>query len=71
MKLIDRQLLPEVASEVWTPDGIAQVKPFQMVVLISLSIGDVPEPGSRRFPAIVDKSLGGIRAYFGRDRNLI
>jgi hypothetical protein len=54
MKLINRQPLPEENSEVWTPDGLALVKPFQIVVMVSLSIGDVLEPGSRRFPAILD-----------------
>jgi hypothetical protein len=33
MKLIDRQPLHEVSSEVWTPDGIALVKPFQIIVI--------------------------------------
>ena len=27
-------------SEAWTPDGVASVKPFQIVVTVSLSIGD-------------------------------
>ena len=57
MKLIDRQPLREETSEVWTPDGIALVKPFQIVVMVSLSIGDVLEPGGRRFPAILDTGL--------------
>src|SRR5438270_389024 len=57
MKVIDRQPLHEKNSEVWTPDGIALVKPFQIVVLVSLSIGDTPEPGSRRIPAIIDTGL--------------
>ncbi len=41
----------------WTPDGIALVKPFQFVVMVSLSLGDVLEPGARRFPAILDTGL--------------
>jgi hypothetical protein len=57
VKLIDRQPLTEQSAEVWTPDGIAQVKPFQIVVTVSLSVGDSLEPGSRRFPAIVDTGL--------------
>ena len=32
MRLIDRQPLREESSEVWTPDGVALVKPFQIVV---------------------------------------
>lgn len=57
MKLIDRQPLREESSEVWSPDGAALVKPFQIVVMVSLSVGDVFEPGSRRFPAIIDTGL--------------
>jgi len=57
MKLIDRQPLHERSSEVWTPDGIALVKPFQIVVMVSLSAGDVLEPGARRFPAILDTGM--------------
>jgi len=57
VKIIDRQPLREGASEVWTPDGIALVKPFQIVVMVSLSLGDVLEPGGRRFPAILDTGL--------------
>jgi hypothetical protein len=57
MKLIDRQPLRAECSEVWTPDGIAVVKPFQIVVMVSLSIGDTLEPGGRRFPAILDTGL--------------
>ena len=57
MKIIDRLPIGEGNSEVWTPDGIALVKPFQIVVMVSLSIGEVLEPGSRRFPAILDTGL--------------
>jgi hypothetical protein len=39
VKFINRQPLHEVAIEVWTPDGVTLVKPFQIVVMISLSIG--------------------------------
>ena len=45
MKIIDRQPIGEGNSEVWTPDGLALVKPFQIVVMVSLSIGEVLEPG--------------------------
>ena len=57
MKVIDRQPLHEKNSEVWTPDGIALVKPFQNVVMVSLSIGDTLEPGARLFPSILDTGL--------------
>jgi len=57
VKIIDRQPLREGSSEVWTPDSIALVKPFQIVVMVSLSIGDFLEPGVRRFPAILDTGL--------------
>ena len=57
MMPVDRQPLHEGSSEVWTPDGIALVKPFQIVVMVSLSLGDVLEPGGRRFPAILDTGL--------------
>ena len=57
MKVISRQPLLEKSSELWTPDGIAQVKPFQIVVMVSLSIDDTLEPGARRFPAILDAGL--------------
>jgi hypothetical protein len=57
VKIIDRQPLHAARSEVWTPDGIALVKPFQIVVMVSLSLGDVLEPGARRFPAILDTGL--------------
>ena len=57
MKIIDRQPLHAARSEVWTPDGIALVKPFQIIVMVSLSLGDVLEPGGRRFPAILDTGL--------------
>jgi hypothetical protein len=57
MNLIDRQPLRQETSEVWTPDGIAPVKPFQIVVMVSLSIADALEPEGRRFPAILDTGL--------------
>jgi len=57
VKIIDRQPLREGTSEVWTPDGIGLVKAFQIVVMVSLPIGDVLEPGGRRFPAILDTGL--------------
>ena len=57
MKLIDRQPLSDQDSEVWTPDGLAAVKPFQIVAMVGLSMDDRLEPGGRRFPAILDTGL--------------
>jgi hypothetical protein len=57
VKVINRQPLHEMATEVWTPDGITLVKPFQIVVMVSLSIGDVLEAGIRRFPVVLDTGL--------------
>jgi hypothetical protein len=57
VKIINRQPLREGTSEVRTPDGIAAVKPYQIVVMVSLSIGVALEPGGRRFPAILDTGL--------------
>jgi hypothetical protein len=57
VKIIDRQPSHPARSEVWTPDGPALVKPFQIVVMVSLSLGDVLEPGARRFPASLDTGL--------------
>ena len=57
MKLIGRLPLHQESSQIWTPDGIALVKPFQIVVMVGLSIADTLEPGGRRFPAILDTGL--------------
>jgi hypothetical protein len=56
MKIIDRQPLPVANSEVWTPDRLETVKPYQIVVLVSLTRQeDVAfDEGSPRFPAILD-----------------
>ncbi len=57
MILLDRQPLGQESSEVWTPDGITLVKPFQIVIMVSLSIADALDPGGPRFPAILDTGL--------------
>src|SRR5690349_11344944 len=56
MKILERQPFSEKPTDVWTPDGIAAVKPYQIVVWVSLasrrpidSALDLP-----RFPAILD-----------------
>ena len=33
------------------------VKPFQIIVMVSLTLGDVLEPAGHRFPAILDTGL--------------
>lgn len=56
MKILDRLPFYEGPSAVSTPDGIADVKPYQIVVIVSLAgrgIMDLPD-GSPRFPAILD-----------------
>jgi hypothetical protein len=56
MKILNRLLFSERRSDVLTPDGIAEVKPFQIVVLVTLVMKDVLEldPGAPRFPAVLD-----------------
>ena len=56
MKILDRLPFSQGPSEVSTPDGIAEVKPYQIVVIVSLvarDLLDLPQ-GSPRFPAILD-----------------
>ena len=56
MKILNRLPLSESHSSVPTPDGIAEVKPYQIVVMVSLAprkLMELPE-GSPRFPAILD-----------------
>jgi hypothetical protein len=56
MKILNRLPFSQGPSVVWTPDGIAEVKPYQVVVMVSLAARgfmDLPE-GSPRFPAILD-----------------
>ncbi len=56
MKILNRLPFSEERSSVSTPDGIVDVKPYQIVVMVSLAargLMELPE-GSRRFPAILD-----------------
>jgi hypothetical protein len=56
MKILDRLPFSETRSEVWTPDRLATVKPYQIIVTVSLSARQLIEPdlGLPRFPAILD-----------------
>jgi hypothetical protein len=58
MKLLDRAPLFETPSEVWTPDGLIAVRPFQIVAWISLAAKKtVIDPGRPRLPAVLDTGL--------------
>lgn len=50
------QPIPETAERVATPDGTAQVMPYQIVVMVSIAAKTVMELPSDapRFPAVVD-----------------
>jgi hypothetical protein len=56
MKILDRLPFSERRSEVWTPDRLATVKPYQIIVTVSLAARELmePDPGLPRFPAILD-----------------
>ena len=56
MKILDRLPLSERRSEVWAPDGLVTVKPYQIIVTVSLGARELvePDPGLPRFPAILD-----------------
>lgn len=56
MKILDRLPFAEEESRVPTPDGIAIVRPYQIIVWVSLAAHDVlkPPPGMPPFPAILD-----------------
>lgn len=56
MKILDRLPFSEGRSEVWTPDRLATVKPYQIIVTVSLAARErmEPDPGWPRFPAILD-----------------
>jgi hypothetical protein len=50
------QTIPETAGRVATPDGTAQVMPYQIVVMVSIAANRVIELPSDapRFPAVLD-----------------
>ena len=56
MKILDRLPFSETRSEVWAPDRLATVKPYQIIVTVSLAVREMiePDPGLPRFPAILD-----------------
>ena len=56
MKILDRLPFSERRSEVWTPDRLATIKPYQIIVTVSLAARELmePDPGLPRFPAILD-----------------
>jgi hypothetical protein len=43
MKILDRLPFLETRSEVWTPDRLVTVKPYQIVVTVSLFAGEALE----------------------------
>jgi hypothetical protein len=56
MKILNRLPFSEERSAVSTPDGIVEMKPYQIVAMVSLAargLMELPE-GSPRFPAILD-----------------
>jgi len=59
MKILSRLPFSEAHSEVSTPDGIAEVKPYQIIVMVSITARKVTEldPGVPRIPAILDGGL--------------
>ena len=56
MKILNRLPFSSGPSAVSTPDGVAAVKPYQIVVTVSLATRGLMElpSGSPRFPAILD-----------------
>src|SRR5205085_1898461 len=56
MKILDRLPLSVGYAEVLTPDGMAEVRPYQIVVMVSLAAQEIIElpEGASRFPAILD-----------------
>ncbi len=56
MRILTRLPFSETSSEIGTPDGISQVKPYQIAVLVSIAPWNVAEldPGVPRIPAILD-----------------
>jgi len=59
MKVVDRLPFTDASSEVWTPDGLVAVKPYQIIVMVALAVReriDV-DGGLSRFPAILDTGM--------------
>ncbi len=56
MTILDRVPIPEKGWAIATPDGVAQVHPYQMIVTISITSMDVGEcsPDAPVIPAILD-----------------
>ncbi len=56
MKILTRLPFSEVRSHVGTPGGISEVKPYQIVVMVSITAKNITEldPGVPRIPAILD-----------------
>src|SRR6185437_1002582 len=56
MKILTRLPFSEGPSEVNTPDGIAEVKPYQIIVMVSITSRKIADfdPGTPRIPAILD-----------------
>jgi hypothetical protein len=56
MKILSRLPFLEVHSVVSTPDGIAEVKPYQIIVMVTITAQEIVklEPGVPGIPAILD-----------------
>ena len=56
MKILDRLPFGEEQTDVPTPDGIEVVRPYQIIVWVSLAAHIVLRlpPGTPRFPAVLD-----------------
>jgi hypothetical protein len=56
MRILTRLPFSEAHFEVRTPDGIFDVKPYQIVVMVSITARNIAEldPGAPRIPAILD-----------------
>jgi hypothetical protein len=59
MTILDRLRFSEGPSVTSTPDGVAEVKPYQIIVTVSLAPRGLMElpAGSPRFPAILDTGM--------------
>ena len=56
MKILTRLPFSEARSEVGTPDGISEVKPYQIILMVSITARNIVEldAGAPRIPAILD-----------------